>query len=259
MSEQQNQYLYAVIRRDEVSSFEDIKPVSAPEATLEAHELGDVAVVTSAIELDEVMSTRRNMLTHTRALEQLMLGRPILPFSFGTIVNDLAVLEPVIKPENDRLLSDLEGLRGHIEVGVRASWNEEKIFTEIVDENEELRAIAQRVRTRPASETYYERIELGKRVDEIMKTKREAEGNALADALSQVAVRSVTHSSSADMIVHDAAYLINEAAERDLYAVLEGIENQKPDRMNIKYLSPVPPYNFVAMTFTPPTVQQEAA
>jgi hypothetical protein len=242
-------YLYAILKNHAQTAFDHVTAVGNPEGVLQWISIGKIAAIVSDIDGDEIMSTRRNMLTHTKALEEVMQGRAILPFSFGTIVDDLAAIEDLVKGQENRLLTDLDGLEGHIEVGVRATWDETVIFREIVETNANLRRLADQIKTRSATETYYDRIELGRQVEEVMKAKREAESKALAAKLGAIAAKSKIHDSNADMIVLDAAYLVEAGREKELYAVLEEAESKNPDRFAFKYLAPVPPYNFVALKF----------
>ncbi|MGL4488042.1 MAG: GvpL/GvpF family gas vesicle protein [Rhizobiaceae bacterium] len=250
-------YMYALVKNEAQAAFEHVKPVSNPEAALRWISVGKVAAIVSDVDQDEIMSTRRNMLTHTKALEEIMQDRAILPFSFGTIVDDVAAIEQLIASQEQRLVADLNGLEGFVEVGVRATWDETVIFREIVETNGDLRRLADQIKTRPATETYYDRIELGRQVEAIVKTKREAESKNLAALLGAIATKSKIHESSADMVVLDAAFLVEVAREKELFAVLEDAERKNPDRFAFKYLSPVPPYNFVALKF--PGKQARAA
>jgi hypothetical protein len=242
-------YAYALIKHDPRADLSHVKPVAMPEAHVFCLPLGKLAAVVSEIDQDEIMSTRRNMLTHTKALEDIMNIGAILPFSFGTIVEDAAALEALVRGQESRLLADLAALDGFIEVGVRATWDETIIFKEIVEESPQLRRLAEQIKTRPATETYYDRIELGRQVEAIMKAKRDAEARDLTEKLSAIATKSKILNSSSEMIVLEGAFLVAAAREKELLGVLEEAERKSPDRFSFKYLSPVPPYNFVSLKF----------
>ena len=248
-------YLYALVRNDGEISLPHIAPVGNPDGAISWFGLGKIAAVVSETDQDEIMSTRRNMLIHTKVLEEVMVSHAILPFSFGTIVDDIAALETLIRGQESRLLADLQGLTDMVEVGIRATWDETVIFREIVQDSLELRRLAEQIKTRPANETYYDRIELGRQVEVIIKAKRDAESKSLIAQLSAIAAKSKIHSSSAEMVVVDGAFLVEASREKELLAVLEAAESRSPDRFAFKYLAPVPPYNFVALKFTAPNAQ----
>ena len=214
---------------------------------IEAINSNGLIVLSSATDLDEIMATRRNMLAHTRVLEQAMAFGPILPFSFGTVVDDMASVEALIAIGQDAFMKDLTALEGRMEIGLRASWDEKRIFTEIVDEDPDLRALALQVRTKPAADTYHTKIELGQRAEKLMASKREEEGEALHKLASQFAIDLRRHKTSADMVVLDAAYLIDNSKEAELLAALEALDAQATGRLTLKIISPAPPYNFVSM------------
>ncbi|MEO0496863.1 MAG: GvpL/GvpF family gas vesicle protein [Pseudomonadota bacterium] len=240
-------YLYAIMQEASSPQLEDTKPVSGGEGGIEVIYADGLAVLSSDTSLDEVMATRRNMLTHTRVLEDAMTFGPILPFSFGTVVDNLGSIHDLIAGGKDAFIDDLQMLQGKMEIGLRASWDEQRIFSEIVEEDPDLRALALQVRTRPAAETYQTKIELGQRAEQLMIKKREAEGDALHALASQFALDVRKHTVSADMAVLDAAYLIQQSQETALMAALEAFDGEARGRLTLKIISPAPPYNFVSM------------
>jgi len=240
-------YLYALIDNKHTPDLSEIKVVANPEGRLSKISLGEIAAIVSDIDVDELMSTRRHMLCHTKVLETVMQHCSILPFSFGTIVDDMAALSDLIEGHHQRLVADLNALEGYIEVGIRATWNESLIFNEIIEENTDLERLAAQIKTRPVAETYHARIDLGREVEARMKAKKEVEANELSERLSRITGQVVTRVPGSDMVVLDNAYLIKAVNEHKLISELEAIDAENKNRFTFKVLSPVPPYNFVSL------------
>ena len=116
-----------------------------------------------------------------------------------------------------------------------------------MSDNAEIARTAAQLKTRPATETYYARIDLGREIENQMKIKKQAEGKKLAERLSAFVDMKVLKEAVAEMVVLDAAFLIRSEKEAALLKELEAIDAENPGRLTFKVISPVPPYNFVSL------------
>jgi hypothetical protein len=240
-------YVYALIESKHTPDLSGLVAVGNPDTALKLVAIGDIAAIVSEFELDEIISTRRHMLTHTKVLENVMLQCSILPFSFGTIVDGIAKINALIEGHQRRLSADLKALDGYIEVGVKVTWNEDKIFKEIMQESAEISRAAAQLKTRPAAETYYARIDLGREIETQMKSKKAVEGAKLIERLSAFVDLKVIKEPKAEMVILDAAFLVRANKEAALINELEAIDRENPERLTFKLVAPVPPYNFVSL------------
>lgn len=253
-------YVYAVTRADAPVPAH-AGAVGGAGATLRLLPCGELAVLVSAFPEPEILAARRHMLTHTKVLEALMAEATILPMRFGVIVDGEAHVRAAVLPRADKLMAMLDDLSDRIEVGIRASWTEAVLYREIVASRPDLGRMGAGLVKRDAAETYYDRIELGRCVEEAMALKRQDERRLLTDRLAPFSVRYVDLPNSDDMNVMNLALLVDKAREPALFAEIEAIERTEGERLQIKYVAPVPAYNFVAMKldFMPPTALKGAA
>nr|WP_274607362.1 GvpL/GvpF family gas vesicle protein [Paracraurococcus ruber] len=192
--------------------------------------------------------TRRNMLAHTAVLERALAQADVLPFSFGTVAPDLATLRRGLASTENLLLNALSGVAGRVELGVKATWREGVAWREILDRDPALRAMRDRLRTaRPNADTYHERIELGRRVEAALNARREAEAAAILAELAPLAERSATLRLLDDGMVLNRAFLVRRAEEPRFDAAMQRLADRHGERMDFRYVGPVPAYNFVSL------------
>ncbi|MBB4200731.1 hypothetical protein CCR94_19260 [Rhodoblastus sphagnicola] len=241
-----NLYIYAVIRSEDAREI-DLPPVAEPMQKVACHQVGPIAVVVSPTEQTEIMSTRRNMLSHTKILEEIVRDRPVLPFRFGVIATGLARIESILGARARELRGTLDSMADLIEVGVRLTFQEREIFQKIVEAHPDLRRRGESLKRRPKAETYYEQIDLGRAVEEKLSQQRAALGDAISQRLAPFAERAIRHKTFEDMAIYSAALLVRREQEPALFAEVQKIEAEFGDRVAMKYVSPAPPYHFVSI------------
>jgi hypothetical protein len=239
-------YIYGLVRSNETH------PVVSPAvvdltAPLRFVMAGEVAALISTVPSDDITANRRNMMTHTRALEVAMQDRTILPMRFGMVAASEGHVVRGIRPQIPRILGMIEDIADRIEAGVRMTWDEPMLIREVVAETPALKKLGEKLKGKSEAETYYDRIELGRATNEALKAKRDREAVQILDRLATHAIRKVSHKPGEDMVVLNAALLLDRARERSFMNEVEAIERENGDRLRIKVVSPVPPYNFAIL------------
>ena len=120
---------------------------------------------------------------------------------------------------------------------------------------------AARVQAMPANAAYQEKIEIGRRVDAAINAGRMREREQLQAVIDRFALRQKALSFEDDMMFLNAAMLVEAAAEPALYAAVAAHEAARDGRFIMKYLAPVPPYNFVSLSldWSSPAPQRKVA
>ena len=114
---------------------------------------------------------------------------------------------------------------------------------------------------RPPSETYYERIDLGRRVEAALAERRGSEANAILEELLPLAERVAELRLHEDDMIFNRAFLVRRDMEPRFDAALQSLADRFTDRMDFRYVGPVPPFNFVTLQagwLTAPAVQTQA-
>jgi hypothetical protein len=238
-------YVYGVLSAAAAAAHEGVNGVNGG-AVLRLT-FGDLAVLVSAAPATPVARTRRNLLAHTAVLERTIPDTTVLPLRFATVAPDEATLATCIEANREAFHAALHDIDGQVELGVKAIWRRGLIFTDIVERDSGLRQLRDRLRSRPPSETYYERIELGRRVEAALSECRGAEANAILDELLPLSQRNAELRLNDDDMVLNRAFLVRRDMEPRFDAAMQALANRFENRMEFGYIGPVPPFNFVTL------------
>ena len=206
----------------------------------------DLAAVVSDACQDQYDISRENLLAHQRVITQAMTRSDVLPVAFGTVAeSDQQVQEQLLKREADALHQALDSVGGRIELDLSVLWNEERLFAEIVAENDDIRALRDSLAGQSPEATHYERIQLGEMIAAAIQRKSEAEAASLLDALEPLAVETRVNDNLSDMMLLNAAFLVDKSQEQAFDARVQALGEAQTGRQIFRYLGPLPPYTFV--------------
>jgi len=239
-------YVYGIARSDQLSSAEGLGPGLAGGAVA-VMQVAGLSVITEPAPEAELAPTRRYMLAHTAVLERALVRASVLPMRFGTIAPDAASLERCVEANAAAFAAALAEIDGRVELGVKASWREGLIFREIIDADPALRAMRDRLVSRPASETYYERIELGRQVEAALIARRAREAEAIVATLRPLADRSVAQKLLDEAMIVNESFLVRRDREAAFDRAMEELAARTGERLVLRYVGPVPAYNFVSV------------
>lgn len=239
----QSIYIYGLVRTGDALACDLGEGIAAgPVRLLPAAHLFALA---GAVPHGPVPQTRRNMIAHTSVLERAMARTDVLPLRFGTVASDIGTLASCVESNAERFAQAFQAISGRVELGLKASWRDGVIFAEIIASDAELCRLRDRLRSRPASEAYYERVELGRRVEAALAERRAAETAAIMAELSPLAEREADLRALDEDMIFNRAFLVHRDREADFDARVQSIGESRGSRMSFRYVGPVPPYNFV--------------
>ena len=208
------------------------------DAPLEGVVEGELLAVVSRHDEPPEVGALGGLWAHEQVVEALMADGPVLPMRFGSQLPAAAALRAVLSRRHDELLGALNGVRGRVELAVRAMRPDETAPSG--------RAGAASVRraddavTEPGHHTGLEyvraRLELGDRVA--------AAGASLHAPLAAVAAADSRFPARAPGEVLRASYLVDRSA----VAAFRGLVQQlQAEHRNLSVLctGPWPPYSFV--------------
>jgi len=188
-------------------------------------------------------------MAHERVLEAVMKETTLLPVRFGTIADSASSAEDIKKllsvrfEEFHNLLMDMQG---KVELGLKAFWRDEKaIFDEIVAENIDIKRLRDSISLKPPEAAHFERIRLGKMIEEAIDHKKTREATQILTPLRLIACSTKENPLLATRIIVNAAFLVDKVREPEFDQEVEQLDKQLCKRMAIKYVGPVPAYNFV--------------
>jgi len=194
--------------------------------------------------------SRENLLDHQRVLDEVLSRSDVLPFTFGTVADsDDEIRQVLLSGGFDALHEQLEFVRGCVELEVKALWEEQRLFAEIAQENEEVRALRDAIALLPDEEAAVEKISLGQLTEAEIESKSEWEADALLDVLEQHAVELLVSPNLKDTMLLNAAFLVERAREKEFDDVVDALAKANAGRLTFSYVGPLPPYSFVNLAF----------
>ena len=242
---EEGRYIYCITRGGEHRTFDTRGLGDSSGQVYTIPRAGLSAVVSDSAVVDYERS-RRNMIVHTLVQEEVIRDQPILPVRFGTVAPDAESLRDKLlerrRAEFGSLFAEVEG---RVELGLKAFWRENVPFGEIIEENEDIRCLRDRLMDRTPEETYYERVRLGQMVVDEVNRRRDAAADAIMSLLRPLACKSKVNVNLGERMVVNAAFLVDKSAEEGFDQTVRELGAQMEHRLAFKYVGPVPPYNFV--------------
>jgi hypothetical protein len=245
-SEQKKQtgwYVYGILPGD-VELTEEIRGVSNSDVKL-VHG-GDLAALVSEVQLTGPLGTPEDLQAHQELLDSTAAGAPVLPLRFGAVLtSEDAVVAELLEPNHDEFVAALEELEGRAEYMVKGRYDERAILEEILSEDEEAAQLRDRIRDADPDATREERIQLGEIVNNAVSAKREEDTQELLSAMEGHAVATVAREPTHELDAVNVAFLIEEDKEDELNRVVDDLRSRWEDRVELRLLGPMAPYDFV--------------
>lgn len=239
-----------------VSPPDGLAAVDAPGATIECVDFGHAFALVSPIVATRLDPLRRHMLAHTRVLECALAAGCLLPARFGMIVASRERLAALIQHHAPTVAAQLRRVNGFVEAGVKASWARDSVWRRVGAADPSIVADCARLAKADPNRAYFDRIDAGRRVSTALAALRAADADRLDALIARFAAAIKPLPGADDMMFAHRAALVSRAAEPALYASLREFAS---DGVDVRYVAPVPPYNFVDLALSGDELGMEAA
>jgi len=245
-------YIYAIVEASRQEGFGNLGIGGRGDGVYTVH-CGSLAAVVSASPIVKYPVSRDNTMAHQKVLEKVMRKFALLPVRYCTIAEkEEDIKEKVLKARYKEFKDLLSEMKDKVELGVRAIWtNMEQIFGEIGEENKDIKQLKEKV----AKETslFKKRegmMKVGEMVKEALEEKKEKEATELLAALKPLSVDFREKEVYGDRNIANFAFLVKKENERVFDEKIGELAKEYAPRKEIKYIGPVPPYNFVEVVVT---------
>jgi len=261
-------YIYCIIGTSEPKSF---GPYGIPEGLPELYSVNhqNLAAVVSRAPVRDYPVTRELTMAHHQVIERVMPEHPVLPVQFSTIAKrDEQIVERVLKPRYEEFQRLLQWISGKEAIEVRASWiNMDAVFQELAQESEAIQALKAQIADRPVDATYYDRIDLGKLVEEQLKAKQRKTADWLLEALKPHTFdwRDNSKTLYGDRRIGYLAFLVEQDKTAPFEQAVAELRAASNGRINLTVNRRVAPFDFVTILInldldeeTEPSAQAES-
>jgi len=205
----------------------------------------DIAAVVSNSPVISYSVSRENMLSHEKAIEEVMKEYTVLPVRFGTIAEDEEKVKKILEKEYHRCRDLLNKVKGKKELGLKGIFKEEIIYKDILEKYEDMRLLKEKLTALPPEKTYYQRIEIGKMVEQTLEKEKEKYKKVILNILRPLANDMKLNNTYGERMIINAAFLVERHKEAEFDQRVNELGTKYSDKIKLKYVGTLPPFNFV--------------
>ncbi len=207
-----------------------------------------VAALVSEVPRGNLRFGRSAMLSHSQVLEQAMVNGTILPTRFGVVVDDdAAVRDSLLDPHLDRLREQLEEFAGKVELKLRGMYEEDRLMSEVVGEDQDVARLRQSLKGTPPDASYYGRVRLGELVAAAVDRKRRRDSELILTRLEPLALAVEIAEPNHERVAVNASFLVQRGQIEAFDSAVDEIGREQDGRIRFKYTGPLPPHSFVRL------------
>jgi hypothetical protein len=119
------------------------------------------------------------------------------------------------------------------------------VLLEVVESDDEIRTLQERVRELPEDASYYDRVRLGELIVGALEARREVEAEKIYERLEPTAVEVAAHQPASPEDVVNAAFLVDRDRVQEFEDAVESLGSDLAGRVRLRLLGPLAPYDFV--------------
>lgn len=205
----------------------------------------DIAAVVSNSPIIRYTVSRENMLAHEKAIEEVMKEHTVLPVRFATIAEDEEKVKKILEKEYSKFKDLLNKMKDKKELGLKAIFKEDVIYKDILEKYKEIRILKEKVASLPSEKTYFKKAEIGEMVEAALQKEKEIYKKDILNTLSALAAEVKSISSYYELMIINAAFLVEKYKEAEFDQKVNEIEAKYSSKLKLKYIGKVPPFNFV--------------
>jgi len=247
---EEGRYLYCIIEEPQPKTFGPLG-IGGSGDELVSVSYKELACVVSHSLIMEYPVTREHTMAHHQAIERVMQEYAVLPVRFSTIAkSDEEIIEKVLKPRYEEFKRLLAWISGKEAIEVRASWlKTETIFQELAEGSPSVQALKAKIEAKTAAATYYDRIELGKFVEALLKDKRRSTADRVLETLKPHACEFRDNSEKlyGDQHICNLSFLVEEQNTIAFDQAVAELRASSNGRMKLKVNHRVAPFDFVTI------------
>ena len=247
MGQENGLYIYCIIRSLKSVSFGDIG-IGGRSDEVKTVGYNDIHAVVSQAPLKTYDTSRENMMAHELVVEAVMKDYAILPLRFATVMNDELDVKRLLETKYEKFVEELERVGGKVELGVKAIVKKDVVFEEILLKNDDIRALKEKIQGLPYEKTYYDRLTIGKMVENALENEKEKYRKIILETLEPVALEMKENEGFGDRMIVNASFFVDKKKEGQFDDSVNELGERYGDKIIFKYVGGIPPYNFVNLS-----------
>ncbi len=212
--------------------------------TLVTH--GRIAAVVGDVPTDRPLGTRDDLIAHEKVVDTITGATTILPMRFPAVVEEEGVADELLGPNENYFLTVLSDLEGRVQYTLKGRYEEDVVLREVLEQDDQLRSLHERIRSLPEDASYYDRVKLGELVVAALEERREVDATEMYGRLETAAAAVAPHAPASPDDVIDAAFLVDRDKVAAFEDAVETLGEAAAGRVRFRLLGPLAPYDFVS-------------
>jgi hypothetical protein len=206
---------------------------------------GPVAAIVSDVPIGRPLGARGDLVAHETVLDAVASRAAVLPMRFAAVVEEDAVVEELLAPNQERFMALLNELEDRVQYTLTGRYEQDAVLREILEGDPQIAALREKIRSLPEDATYYDRVRLGELVVEALEDRREAEAAHIVGRLVPLADTTASNPLAAPEDVVNTAFLVERKRQKEFEDAVESVGQALVGRVRLRLLGPVAPYDFV--------------
>jgi hypothetical protein len=196
--------------------------------------------------MSKYVVSKETMLAHEKVIEIVMRDYTVLPVRFYTVAPNAEEVRSLLRRRYLEFKKLLRELDNKVELGLKVLWRDmNAIFKEIIAENIASEATRAGTMAHSGKEADRDSGAVGEIVKLALEEKKAGEREALLQPLRQLCSNFCLNRTYGDDMLMNAAFLVDRAREKEFDSCVEELGVHYGNRIEFKYVGPVPPYSFV--------------
>ncbi|MEV6931789.1 GvpL/GvpF family gas vesicle protein [Dactylosporangium sp. NPDC051485] len=238
-------YVYGIVPGD-VEADPEARGVGGDSTPVTVVHHGRIAAMVSELDLDRPLGTPADLLSHEALLDATAAVVPVLPVRFGAVLTHRqAVVDELLAPHHDEFDAALRELEGKAEYVISARYVRDSVLRDVIAGDPEIERLREAIRDKPEDATRNERIALGQAVNNAIDARRQADTQAVAEAVAPVADGVITREPAGEYEAAAVAVLTGLDREPELVRKVEELTERRAGQLEVRLLGPLAPYDFV--------------
>jgi len=186
----------------------------------------------------------RYLLDHQKVVESMMNSHPIIPFKFGSLAHSEKDVEQILTQGYTLFKSLLPWVRERVEFELVASWDREKVFKALYEEESEIRSLQEMIERKSEGDALLEKIKLGKLVHQYLVNRRALLKDKILSQLKGCTESQCDHDAMDDLMILNTAFLLRKEMESEFDRRIQYLDQTFLGKVSFKVIGPLPLYSF---------------
>jgi hypothetical protein len=206
---------------------------------------GRLAAIVSDVPMDRPLGTRNDLMAHERVVDSVVNQTTVLPMRFPAVIEEEGVVEELLDPNQEHFLAILGQLDGKVQYTLKARYEQDVLLQEVLEEDEQIRALHEQVRELPEDAAYYDRVKLGELIVRALEKRRDVDSADIVERLAPFAADVSTTAPSQPEDVVIAAFLVERDKVPAFDDAVEDLGRDTHEWLRLRLLGPLAPYDFI--------------